>query len=77
VRAIDAYAVSSLRLSYSFKTKYFKEITFSVLANNLFNTEYSSNGYSYGFIYGGEQRYNYYFPQAGINFLGMINLKFQ
>ncbi len=77
LRAIDAYAVSSLRLSYAFKPKYFKEITFSVLANNLFNTEYSSNGYSYGFIYGGEQRYNYYFPQAGINFLGMINLKFQ
>jgi iron complex outermembrane receptor protein len=75
-RMLDAYAVSALRLSYSFKAKYFREITASVLANNLFNTEYSSNGYTYGYIYGGREDFNYYYPQAGINFLGMIDLKF-
>jgi iron complex outermembrane receptor protein len=76
LRKIDAYAVSNLRLSWTFKSKSLKEITTSLLVNNLFNTEYSSNGYTYGYIYGGEQRYNYYYPQAGINFLGMLMLKF-
>jgi iron complex outermembrane receptor protein len=75
-RQIDAYMTTNLRLSYSFKPKFVKEITASVLVNNLFNTKYSSNGYTYGYIYAGEQHYNYYYPQAGINFLGMIDFKF-
>ena len=77
LRKLDGYSVVNLRVSYSFKPKYFKEITAAVLVNNLFNQEYSSNGYTYGYIYGGETSYyNNYFPQAGINFLGMVTLKF-
>jgi iron complex outermembrane receptor protein len=77
LRKLDAYAVANLRVSYTLKPKSFKEITAAVLVNNLFNTEYSSNGYTYGYIYGGETSYyNNYFPQAGINFLGMLTLKF-
>ncbi len=75
-RKLDAYAITNLRLSYAFKPKFFKEITTSILINNLFNTKYSSNGYSYGYIYGGTQYFNYFYPQAGINILGMIDLKF-
>lgn len=77
LRQLDAYAVTNLRLSWTFKPKFIKEITASVLVNNLFNTKYSSNGYTYGDIYGGaRETYNYYFPQAGTNVLGMIDLKF-
>lgn len=77
LRKLDGYSVANLRVSYSFKPKYFKEVNAAVLVNNLFNREYSSNGYTYGYIYGGETSYyNYYFPQAGINFLGMVTLKF-
>ncbi len=76
-RILDSYSVAGLRLSYSFKPKTFKEITVAALVNNLFDQKYSSNGYTYGYIYGGETGYyNNYFPQAGINFLGMVTLKF-
>jgi iron complex outermembrane receptor protein len=76
-RKLDAYSVANLRLSYTFRPKSFKEITVSAFANNLFNKHYASNGYSYGYIYGGETSYyNYYYPQAGINFLGMVDIKF-
>ncbi|MDQ3108637.1 MAG: TonB-dependent receptor [Bacteroidota bacterium] len=77
LRKLDGYTVANLRVSYTFKPKSFKEITAAVLVNNLFDKEYSSNGYTYGYIYGGETSYyNNYFPQAGINFLGMLTLKF-
>lgn len=76
-RMLDAYAVTNLRLSYTFKPKAFKEITAAVLVNNLLNTEYASNGYTYGYIYGGTySAYNFYYPQAGINVLGMVTMKF-
>lgn len=77
LRKLDAYAVTNLRVAWTFKPKYFKEITTAMLVNNLLNTEYASNGYTYGYIYGGAYSYyNNYFPQAGINFLGMLTLKF-
>jgi iron complex outermembrane receptor protein len=46
-----------------------KELGLSLLANNLFDVEYSSNGYAYG----GDP---YYYPQAGRNFMAMVTLKF-
>jgi len=39
---------------------------------------YSSNGYTFGY-YGGlkyEVRENYYYPQAGRNYMFTINIKF-
>ncbi|MFA5669706.1 MAG: TonB-dependent receptor [Balneolaceae bacterium] len=76
-RSIDAYFVSDLRLAYKLQDLLsFKAVTASMLVNNIFNTEYESNGYTYGFISGGEERYNYYFPQAGTNFLFQIKWEF-
>lgn len=46
-----------------------KEISFSVVCNNIFNRKYVSNGYNY-------EGTNYYYPQAGANFLAGISLKF-
>ncbi len=77
LRQLDPYAVTNLRLSWTFKPKFLKELTTAIQVNNLLNTKYSSNGYTYGYIQGGGYQYfNYYFPQAGINFLGMVDLKF-
>jgi iron complex outermembrane receptor protein len=45
-----------------------REIELSVLVNNLFDVKYSSNGYGYGGT-------PYFFPQAGVNFLGMIKVR--
>ena len=50
--------------------KIFSAVEFTLLANNIFNTKYVSNGADYG---GG---YVYYFPQAGSNFMAGMNLKF-
>ena len=53
-----------------------KEITLSVLVNNIFDKKYESNGYTWGYIGGGtEYRENYFFPQAGTNFLAMLTMK--
>ena len=76
-RKMDAYLVNDLRVSYSFKPSFMREVSFSLLANNIFNTQYSSNGYTYGYLGGAtEYRQNYYFPQAGRNYLAMLALRF-
>jgi iron complex outermembrane receptor protein len=76
-RKINAYLVNDLRVSYSFKPSFMREVSFSLLANNIFNTQYSSNGYTYGYLGGvTEYRQNYYFPQAGRNYLAMLALRF-
>lgn len=66
---LDAYFVNDLRLSYQFYPKGFKGIELGVLINNVLDKEYSSNGYGYDGT-------PYYFPQAGINYLAMLALKF-
>ena len=67
-RKIEAYQTVDTRISYTVFPKRMKEITFNLLVNNIFNTLYSSNGYVY---YG-----NYYYPQAGTNFLAGVTMKF-
>lgn len=76
-RSIDPYFVNDLKFSYSLKTKSIKEIGFNLLVNNIFNHEYESNAWAYRYILGGEEYLmDGYFPQAGINILGGITLKF-
>lgn len=76
-RSIDAYLVNDIRLSYEFsRLEFMKGITTNLLINNVLGTEYETNGYTFGFISGGEQRYNYYYPQAGRNFLFQIKWEF-
>ena len=75
-RAIDPYLVNDLRLSYVWKPAFLKEINFSFLVNNIFNEAYESNGFTYGYLAGPvEYRENFYYPQAGRNFMGMISIK--
>lgn len=76
-RSIDAYFVNDLRLSYRIQPVFMKEIAISLLANNIFNTLYSSNGYTYGYLGGTtEYRQNFFYPQAGRNYLLMLALRF-
>lgn len=75
-RSIDAYLINDLRLTYSWKPAFVKEINVSFLVNNIFNFEYESNGYTWGYLGGGaEYRENYYYPQAGRNFMAMIRVR--
>lgn len=81
-RKIKPYTYSNLRLTYQLPLKRSdKEIKFTLLLNNLFNRFFESNGYTYSERYysGGQvsdtYSYNYYYPQAGFNFLVGIKVK--
>ena len=76
-RKIDAYFVNDLRLTYSSSVRGLKDFSLSLLASNIFDEVYESNGYTWGFVGGGETvRQNYYYPQAGRNYMAMLSLKF-
>ena len=81
---LEAYFVNDLQLSYEITTeKLFKSVVFTGLVNNLFNVKYVSNGYFFTYddtwtdpdqittITGAG-----YYPQAELNFLLGVNLKF-
>ena len=76
-RKLNSYFTNDLRAIYTLKGKTLKEVNFSLLVNNLFNILYESNGYSYSYI--SEKQTiteNFYYPQAGTNFMFGVNLKF-
>ncbi len=76
-RSIDSYFVSNLNINYSFKTKFIPEIGIQLLVNNIFDEKYESNAWVYRYYSGGsESAMDGYFPQAGINFLLGLSLKF-
>jgi iron complex outermembrane receptor protein len=75
-RSIDAYVTNDIRVSYTLQPSFMKEISLSFLANNILNELYESNGYTYGYLGGGDEyRENFYYPQAGRNFMMMLTLK--
>ncbi|MEQ9007796.1 MAG: TonB-dependent receptor, partial [Ekhidna sp.] len=76
-RSIDAYFVNDFRMSYNFRVSSVKNVNISLLVNNILSEEYSSNGYTFGYAAGSYVvRENYYYPQAGRNFLLALNLRF-
>lgn len=65
-RKLNAYLLNDARISWTLKLKGIHEIGFTLAVNNLFDQKYSSNGYTYSYIYGTAlSTYNYYYPQAG------------
>jgi iron complex outermembrane recepter protein len=75
-RALDAYLVNDARLTYTLLNRGLKEFRVNLLVNNFLSEEYSSNGYTYSYIYGQQITENFYYPQAGRNFLLGVELKF-
>ncbi|WP_308424147.1 TonB-dependent receptor [Pedobacter psychrotolerans] len=76
-RTINGYWVSNARLGYNFKFASVKNINLGLLVNNLLDKKYESNGYTYGYLSGGNRiTENFYYPQAGTNFLLNLNVKF-
>ena len=76
-RKLDAYWVNNARLGYDFSLKGIRNVNLGLLVNNVFNEQYESNGYTYSFMYeGATTTENFYFTQAGTNFLLSLNLKF-
>jgi iron complex outermembrane receptor protein len=76
-RKLDAFFVNDIRINYSIKTKLVREIGFVLAINNVLGELYESNGYTWGYIYGGQRiTENFYYPQAGTNFMAGLSLKF-
>lgn len=76
-RSLDAFFVNDVRLNYNFKMKGLKNVGVGLLINNIFSAKYASDGATYPDIEGGKiVNYNYWFPQAPINFLASLNLRF-
>lgn len=68
---LDNYLVNSLNIQYSWnEVPLFKEVVFTGLVNNIFDEKYITNGY-----YSPGSGASYY-PQAGINYLLGLSLKF-
>jgi iron complex outermembrane recepter protein len=67
---LESYFINDLNIGYEFKPKsIFKSIMITGLINNVFDKKYVSNGYMWDV-------YPYYYPQAGINFLTGLTMKF-
>ncbi len=76
-RKLNGYFTNDIRTIYSIKPKFVKEINVSLLLNNVFNRLYESNGYSFSYVSEGQfTTENYYYPQAGFNFLLGVGIKF-
>lgn len=87
-RKLHPFYYTNLNIAYTLPlNKYNKEITLKILFNNIFNRLYESNGYTFSERYAfddgsgnlqidGPYTYNYYYPQAGFNFLTGINVRF-
>lgn len=76
-RKLNGYWVNNARLGYDFGFKGVKNMNIGLLANNILNKKYESNGYTYGYVSEGSRTdENFYFPQAGTNFLLSLNVKF-
>lgn len=76
-RRIDAYFVNDLQVGFNFTSQLIKEIEIKLLVNNVLGHEYESNGYTFGYFGGSYAvRENYYYPQAGRNFLLGLRLRF-
>jgi len=76
-RSLDAFFVNDARVSYVTGIgKWLKEVRFILQVNNVFNSLYEPNGYTFSYIYGGEKTTeNYYFPMATTNFMAAINIR--
>jgi len=81
-RSIDAYFVNNLRLSYDFPWKGWERLSVNLSVNNLFNEKYESNGWVWACYLrrgdGGLEAYSEksFFPQAGVNFMSSLMLRF-
>ena len=89
---LEAYFFSDFRIQYDFRTKFLKEVSLKLMARNIFNTQYSANAWTYRFVseaynpvpddayarLEGDGTYNLtgFYPQAGINFLAGLSVRF-
>lgn len=76
-RKLDGYFVNDIIVSYQTAFSGVNNLELKLMVNNVFNAEYSSNGYSYNYGIGDELIVeNFLYPQAGTNFLLGASVRF-
>lgn len=76
-RMMPSYLVNDLRLTYALLDTGMRSLEVNLLLNNILDEKFVNNGYTYAFIFGGERvDENFYYPQAGRNFLLSLTLNF-
>lgn len=76
-RSIDPYFVNNLRMDLSPRLKKVEGLELQLLVNNIFNTVYENNAYGGNWYEDGtEKTWSYYFPQAGINYMLRLAIRF-
>ena len=81
---LESYFINDINISYQLKpNKTIKEMNLNLLINNIFDQKYVSNGYFYTYDDNWSSPNEVktiegvgYYPQAGINFIVGLNLKF-
>lgn len=76
-RVLNEFWNTDARIVYNLPVKnVLKRAQIVLQANNLFNSFYEPNGYTFSYLYGGEfTTENYYYPMAGTNFMVALNIK--
>lgn len=76
-RKLDAFFTNDVRLTYQLKALGLRNLGLGLQVNNILNEKYENNGYTWGYIYDGNRvTENFYFPQAGTNFMFSLNVRF-
>ncbi|MEM7573557.1 MAG: TonB-dependent receptor [Bacteroidota bacterium] len=75
--SIDPYNYTDVRLRFQLPNPAGQAVRLTLLVRNVFDAEYESNGWSYRYLYAGDQALDQgFYPQAGTNFLLSLGLDF-
>lgn len=75
-RKLNPYFTEDVRAIYSFKRKWLRNVDLIFQVNNVFDKKYEPNGYTFSYYTVADlTTENYYFPMAGTNFFGGINIR--
>lgn len=76
-RQLHPYSVADIHAEYHPQVRGLKEISFRLSLRNVFSTEYETNAWVYRYYSAGQHAVmDGYFPQAPLNWLGSVMVKF-
>jgi iron complex outermembrane recepter protein len=74
---LPAYNYQDLRLRYVCKPRFGRELALQLLVQNILNTQFVSNAWSYRYLFDGSTSVDQgFFPQAGRNYMAGFQLNF-
>ncbi|MCF8239120.1 MAG: TonB-dependent receptor [Saprospiraceae bacterium] len=73
-RSLKSWSVQDIQVHWARQIKGIGEIQVRFQVNNVLDELYSSNGYTYSYIYGDPVTENFYYPQAGRNWIAGVSV---